>query len=77
MDKKLFLISVLVVAVFTGIYYFYPAKDGEKNDAVVLVLDYGNSQKQSFKLVTEERNRAWSLLQQVAAISSLNSCGDK
>lgn len=70
MDKKLFLISVIIVAVFTGIYYSPLIKNKQGDNTIVLILDYGNNKKQSFKLSTEEPYRVWSLLQQVAAVSN-------
>jgi len=72
MDKKLFLISVLIVCLTLFAYYFYFAK---RNSALVLVLDFGDK-KSAFKLNTRERYRAWDLLQQVAAINNLNLVPD-
>lgn len=71
MNKK-FLIVIVIIIFFAAFLLFSsltPKKEGGK---LVLVLDYGNNHKQSFQLLTNEQKRAWSLLQEVAAVSKID-----
>ncbi len=68
MKKIILTIAIMVIA---GVFIanFYLKSDKEKG--LTLVLDYGNK-KQSFQVPDIEEKRAWSLLQQVAAVSDID-----
>ncbi|MCK6462372.1 MAG: hypothetical protein L6Q29_00935 [Candidatus Pacebacteria bacterium] len=68
--KKVIQFSVVAIFVLSGLVYFFP-RSADTAKKIVLTLDFGDSQK-SYQTFLKEENRAWSLLQQVAAISGTN-----
>jgi len=68
MNKKILIFVIIVV--FAGFIFLSWAK--KKEEKLTLVLDYGNNNKQSFQLLTSEQKRAWSILQEVAAVSKID-----
>lgn len=74
MRKKLMLIIVVLVAV-TSVYFGLKLNSQKK--ALVFELDFGNGDKKVFYNYTVEQKKAWSLLQQVAAISKINLKADE
>ena len=68
------LIIVVLVAV-TSVYFGLKLNSQKK--ALVFELDFGNGDKKVFYNYTVEQKKAWSLLQQVAAISKINLKADE
>jgi hypothetical protein len=71
MNKKIFLIGIIVFALIILVFYSSFEKKKDKEGKLILVLDYGNN-KRSFQVSGAEQKRAWSLLQQVASVSKIN-----
>lgn len=63
-------ILIFLVAIFLLVLLIFPWK--KKEDKLVLVLDYGNDYSQSFRLFTTQEKRAWSILQEVAAVAKID-----
>ena len=70
MNKKLLII--IVVVIFFAAFLLFSPLTKNKEEKFTLVLDYGNNHKQTFQLLTSEQRRAWSLLQEVAAVSKID-----
>lgn len=71
MNKKLLIIIVIIIFFAALLLSSFPTKK-EGEEKLVLILDYGNNHKQAFQLSTSEQRRAWSLLQEVAAVSKID-----
>lgn len=68
--KRIILISLIIIAL--GLVAFvFPVKKERTKEGLVVIVDYGNSQKQAFRLSRTGSNRAWSLLQQIATLSKI------
>lgn len=70
MNKKFYISLIIVVVLFVLISVFYTGTK-DKKESLVLVLDFGASQRK-FKIAAPEQERAWNILQQVAAVSGTN-----
>ncbi len=64
--KKIIIIGVLLIVLI-----FLAVKAGLKKEFLVLTIDFGNNDKKTFYSQTEKERTAWGVLQQVAAVSSL------
>jgi hypothetical protein len=71
MNKKILIVIVIIVFFSAFLLFFSPFSKKEEGK-LVLILDYGNNHKQAFQLFTSEQKRAWSLLQEVAAVSKID-----
>jgi len=69
MNKKILIIIILVIFAAFAVFSY---QRGTKEKKLTLVLDYGNNHKQTFQLLTSEQRRAWSILQEVAAVSKID-----
>ncbi|MCX6731696.1 MAG: DUF4430 domain-containing protein [Candidatus Parcubacteria bacterium] len=69
MSKKISIIIIVVIFIAFAIFSY---QRGKKEEKLTLILDYGNNHKQSFQLLTSEQKRAWSILQEVAAVSKID-----
>jgi len=69
MNKKILIIIIVVIFIAFALFSY---QRGTKEKKLTLVLDYGNNNKQSFQLLTSEQKSAWSLLQEVAAVSKID-----
>jgi hypothetical protein len=65
-NKKIFLIAAGLFVLGLLVYPLPP-----KGKRLVLTIDYGNGQRRSFELRTEEQKKVWSALQEVAAVAEL------
>jgi len=69
MNKKILIIIILAIFAAFAVFSY---QRGTKEKKLTLVLDYGNNHKQTFQLLTSEQRRAWSILQEVAAVSKID-----
>lgn len=74
MKKKLTLGLLVLVAVLS---VYFGLKLNSQKKALVFELDFGNGDKKVFYNYTAEQKKAWSLLQQVAAISKIDLKADE
>jgi len=65
------IVLVFGLLYFTGRYFVFTEKEKADNAKMVLVLDYGDGQ-QKFRVLEKDGNRAWNILQQVAAIAKID-----
>jgi len=70
MNKK-FLITIIIIVLAAVVVFSFVLK-GKEESKLTLVLDYGNNHKQTFQLSTSEQKRAWSVLQEVAAVAKID-----
>lgn len=73
--KKKIIIGIAVLAAVSSVYFGFRLNSQKK--ALVFELDFGNGDKKVFYNYTDEQKKAWSLLQQVAAISKLDLKADE
>ncbi len=66
----------LAVAVLLILFIGIGSRKAEEESKLTLVLDYGNDDQQVLQVATSEQKRAWSLLQQAAAVSGIDLVAD-
>ncbi len=69
MNKKILIFIIIIVF---AAFFLFSSSTKNKKEKLTLILDYGNNHKQAFQLLTNEQKRAWSLLQEVAAVSKID-----
>lgn len=70
-NKKILQVLLISGLALAGLLYFFPQEKETKPEKLVFTLDFGDSRKTYQTFIAEEK-RAWSLLQQVAAVSGTN-----
>jgi len=73
--KKKIILGILVLLAVPAIYFSIKLNSQKK--ALVFELDFGDGNKKVFYNYTAEQKKAWSLLQQVAAISKIDLKADE
>ncbi len=63
--------KIIIIGILLCILVFLAIKVGFKKESLVLTIDFGNNDKKTFYSYTEKERTAWGVLQQVAAVSSL------
>lgn len=72
--KNKLILGIVVLAAVLSVYFGIKLNSQKK--ALVFELDFGNGNKKVFYNYTDEHKKAWSLLQQVAAISKMDLKAD-
>ena len=73
--KRRLTLGILVLLAFFSVYF--GIRMNSQKEALVFELDFGNGNKKVFYNYTAEQKKAWSLLQQVAAISKIELRADE
>ncbi|NOY35891.1 MAG: hypothetical protein GXP44_03195 [bacterium] len=77
-NKKNLAVAVFfVAAALSALIAVGTKNEPERSSKLVFVLDYGNNNRQAFRVPVSGQKKVWSLLQQAAAMENIDLRADK